>query len=1576
MSCHKTIYSKTLQRIIVVAEHARGEGKAGRGNITTHSIADRCCALRQPVWRIALATGSLLILPLAQAQIVAEPQAPREHQPQVLLSSEQLPQVDIQAPSAAGVSVNEYRQFDVGQEGALLNNSRKGAPTHTGGWVSGNPNLIKGEAQVIVNQVNSSNPSQLRGQIEVAGQKADVILANPAGISVNGSGFINAGKTWLTTGSPQLEHGVFTGVNVERGTVHIGERGLDVRNTDYAAIIARASQIDGPVQAGDRPLDVITGSNHVASDGKITAKGGSNTGGANTAIDTGQLGGMYGGSIRLISTDQGVGVNHAGAIQAQQLQISADGKLTNRGSIDSDQLELDAHSLDNHGRISQGSGTLQVSAKTLDNTGSIRRNHVPETPKAPNGSDAAGTKTTAKSRGKDGHIRLKEGLDNRGQITSGSELHLHVENNLNNRGQLDVGALQVRGGETRNSGRIQTETATIRGNKLDNRGHFSASKHIDAATQEMDNSGVLMAPSLYLRGDSLNNSGQIIGTGSGSMQIRTADWNNYGHVGNSVGGSAPDNSNTDGAQNKTATRKQTGGSSAVANPGSDNSTGGSSLTFSHITNSGQISQSGGVDLNVAGTFTNRGEMTLKSLNYQGETLDNREGKIRSQTAAVQATTLDNESGLFAAEHITRLDIQKLNNKNGVFYSGDDLRFSVARFENLAGSTIGSGKTLSVKSPVIDNDGRLFAGNVLELEAQRLNNRGNLQGGALAIDTVELNNPGTIEQTGRGILTVKAGNLHNQKDGVIGTAPADKDKTATPDKRDTGAALAAQAGSAPAGGSGTSTPGHIAVSGKLDNSGRIGAAGGIRLETGAQFRNDGHIQVAELHSELGTLDNHGHLQAQSAWLQGSQLNNYGALIADRFDQFRYSSSVNNQGQIFGRADYRIDTPWLINGQDAKILGAGRLELADSRIDNRGELRASTLVISGDGKLTNSGNVTGENTLQLSQKSTDNQAGGVLAGGTITADGDTLHNHGRILAKHALRFDLDTATNHGLLYSAGNAELQAKQLDNHGSIAGNQLQLGGGQLRNDGQIGGKTQLAFNLDRLDNRGQIHGGQNISGSIGTLEQSGLLASQGNLQLKLQQLNQQPDATLFARDRLSLAVENAVQQSGTIAAGGALDFEAALLENYGNLFGGTTTFRLQEQLDNHGTISARTAQTIDAKAINNQGTLASEGSQHIQGGQLNNSGELVAASENLSLDRLDNSGSIRQTGSGALDIRTASLNNRRGASLGENRVKPPEEDGQKANSGNATPPAATAPATPGSNTAGSINIRETLDNRGQIIAGGAVSLTTGESLHNDGEMQLSHLLAEGENMDGSGNIDATRATIRTKHTEIGGRFSGQSLDLDTGTFTNCSILRFDHINWSKLQEISNYGDIDSKASLNWNMRHLNNGSGGKLRTAGSFDFKGETIENHGTLLSHGAQNITAENFYNNGLLATGDSQTLRAQKLEQGSNGEIDAARIDWKAPRINNGGAVFITGNSTLHVEAPVINNRGIIGQTDVVLENRARALSDATAAEDEAAKKAAAAKQQAQNPAAVAASSATARYTCTAKSLITAEKYGQKP
>ena len=81
-------------------------------------------------------------------------------------------------------------QFDVAEKGAVLNNARKAAQTQMAGWVQGNPNLARGEAKVILNEVNSANPSRLKGYVEVAGKKADVVIANPSGIQCDGCGVI------------------------------------------------------------------------------------------------------------------------------------------------------------------------------------------------------------------------------------------------------------------------------------------------------------------------------------------------------------------------------------------------------------------------------------------------------------------------------------------------------------------------------------------------------------------------------------------------------------------------------------------------------------------------------------------------------------------------------------------------------------------------------------------------------------------------------------------------------------------------------------------------------------------------------------------------------------------------------------------------------------------------------------------------------------------------------------------------------------------------------------------------------------------------------------------------------------------------------------------------------------------------------------------------------------------------------------------------------------------------------------------------------------------------------------------
>ena len=165
---------------------------------------------RHKNWRLApralataVAMGAWSIGTPAWPQIVADPGAPGRQRPTVLPAGQGVALVNIQTPSAAGVSRNSYRQFDVGAAGAILNNSRGQAQTQLGGWVAGNPWLATGGARIILNEVNSSDPSWLKGPIEVAGQRAEVVIANPSGIQVDGAAFLNASGVTLTTGTPR-----------------------------------------------------------------------------------------------------------------------------------------------------------------------------------------------------------------------------------------------------------------------------------------------------------------------------------------------------------------------------------------------------------------------------------------------------------------------------------------------------------------------------------------------------------------------------------------------------------------------------------------------------------------------------------------------------------------------------------------------------------------------------------------------------------------------------------------------------------------------------------------------------------------------------------------------------------------------------------------------------------------------------------------------------------------------------------------------------------------------------------------------------------------------------------------------------------------------------------------------------------------------------------------------------------------------------------------------------------------------------------------------------------------------------
>ncbi|QCI10595.1 filamentous hemagglutinin N-terminal domain-containing protein [Pseudomonas putida] len=216
-----------------------------------------------------------------------------------------VPIVNIAKPNGSGLSHNKFSDYNVGQQGVILNNAtERTQSTQLGGIIIGNSNLGGRAASTILNEVNGGSPSQLKGYTEVAGKSAHVIVANPYGVTCNGCGFINTPKATLTTGKPVIENGQLQRYQVEQGSVAIEGAGLNANNVDQFEIITRSAKINAEIQA--RNLAVVAGSNDVdAKTLAATARAGDPSQAPQLAIDSSALGGMYANTIKLVGTEAG-----------------------------------------------------------------------------------------------------------------------------------------------------------------------------------------------------------------------------------------------------------------------------------------------------------------------------------------------------------------------------------------------------------------------------------------------------------------------------------------------------------------------------------------------------------------------------------------------------------------------------------------------------------------------------------------------------------------------------------------------------------------------------------------------------------------------------------------------------------------------------------------------------------------------------------------------------------------------------------------------------------------------------------------------------------------------------------------------------------------------------------------------------------------------------------------------------------------------------------------------------------------------------------------------------------------------
>lgn len=174
--------------------------------------------------------------------------------------------VNIQSPDKNGLSHNKYTKFDMPnfKDIVILNNELSEK-------IDGNPNLVNSAAKIILNEVRSSQASRLAGEIQLTGQDAHVIIANPSGIDCNGCSFTDMSHLTLTTGVPYFNrHNKLQGFKVLEGNIHVnngvvGEPGLSYqgknKNSAHLGLFSNTLKVNGDITSDD--VFIITGKNKI-----------------------------------------------------------------------------------------------------------------------------------------------------------------------------------------------------------------------------------------------------------------------------------------------------------------------------------------------------------------------------------------------------------------------------------------------------------------------------------------------------------------------------------------------------------------------------------------------------------------------------------------------------------------------------------------------------------------------------------------------------------------------------------------------------------------------------------------------------------------------------------------------------------------------------------------------------------------------------------------------------------------------------------------------------------------------------------------------------------------------------------------------------------------------------------------------------------------------------------------------------------------------------------------------------------------------------------------------------------------
>jgi filamentous hemagglutinin family protein len=704
-----------------------------------------------------------------------------------------LPKINIAIPNAAGVSRNTYEEFNVGKQGLLLNNGANNSSTSLAGWVEGNPNLVLGqEAKLILNEVVGVRQSQLNGFIEVAGKKADVIVANENGVTCNGCGFINTNRAMLTTGTAIWgDGGSLDGLKIRQGTITIGADGLSHPDSRID-LLSQIINVQGDIHA-DR-LNLIVGNNDVHYDSLNVTPALGIAG----SLDVSLLGGMYANQINLIATGSGVGVRIDGnLVSAGNVGITTEGQLVNTGKISAQgRIQTQANATTNSGGI-VAVDKLNLNGATLSNTGALVGQDV--TIHLTSGLNNAATGQV----GANATLSITSGsVDNAGQLNAKTHANIATHVTTNTGEMVATDTLTLTGTSLANSGKVtSTSLGMVLTDALTNsaNGQLGATSTMSLKSRSIDNAGEINASEqITLQSDTLTNSGRFVSQGmlkttinqgienSGTVMVQSLDLTaeSLKNLGTGVWGIH-------------------GGSTlnlgTLTNSGRLHFEAATNFNVGRLINSGQIDALGGLVATDSWSITNTGSLYGDDVLFQTQALNNT-GRIEANHLTVSSYagsripwaerltgTVLNNSGLMAADRIQVTGFSKLINSNqistdiaAINASPDSgkLQLQANTIDNLYGRIVARGN-LDIAAVDLSNTHAIISskGDLSIVASKNIINDTGLvlhqsTGAALIQASGALSNAaGQIEGQGQ-TLTVSAGDIDNSAGQIVQTSTRD------------------------------------------------------------------------------------------------------------------------------------------------------------------------------------------------------------------------------------------------------------------------------------------------------------------------------------------------------------------------------------------------------------------------------------------------------------------------------------------------------------------------------------------------------------------------------------------------------------------------------------------------------------------------------------------------------------------------------------------------------------------------------------------------------------------------------------